>query len=107
MEAMNRISIARDFSDTPGGRYRKDGEFSGEEFRDRLLRPAFEALEEHQKLTIDLDGAYGYPVSFLEEAFGGLAREFGSRLVLNKLDFVCYDEPSLIDQIRGHIRDAR
>lgn len=103
----NRIIIASDFSDTPGGRYRKDGEFSGEEFRDELLRPAFESLGTNAKLTIDLDGAYGYPVSFLEEAFGGLARQFGSDLVLKKLEFISNEEPSLIDQIRGHIRDAR
>ncbi len=100
------IKIAGDFSETPGGRYRKDGEWSGEDFRERLLKPEFEALTEGEKLTIDFDGGYGYPVSFLEEAFGGLARDFSADLVLSKLQFVSTEQPSLPAQVRGYIKDA-
>lgn len=66
------INIASDFSTTPGGRYYEDGEHTGQEFRERFLIPA---IEEFNSLKIVLDGAEGYPSSFLEEAFGGLMRK--------------------------------
>ena len=68
---MKTIRIAVDFSDTPGGRHYSDGPFTGEEFREKCIEPIFRALKKGEKLLIDFDGAYGYPTSFLEEAFGG------------------------------------
>lgn len=68
------ISIAKEFSDCPAGRYRKDGPDSGERFRDELLYPA---LSKGETVEVDLDGSLGYGSSFLEEAFGGLVRERG------------------------------
>jgi hypothetical protein len=79
------ISIARDYSETPGGRYVQDGPFSGERFRDELLAPA---LRDHSRVEVDLDGALSLGSSFLEEAFGGLVRtgfsadELHSRLTI-------------------------
>ena len=69
---MKTINIANDFSVFPGGRYRSDGEFSGEEFRDNILIPA---LQKYQQVIVELDGTRGYGSSFLEEVFGGLVRE--------------------------------
>lgn len=70
------INVAEDFSRYPGGRYRDDGEHSGEEFRDDFLVPALElARANNGKVVVVLDGVTGYPSSFLEEAFGGLVRE--------------------------------
>jgi hypothetical protein len=68
---MKTISIARDFSKYPGGRYRADGPFSGEEFRERLLK---KALDQSETVEVILDDTAGYGSSFLEEAFGGLVR---------------------------------
>jgi len=65
------INIAKDYSATPLGRYRKHGDFSGQRFREEYLVPA---LKEHEKLVVDFDGVAGLPSSFLEEAFGGLIR---------------------------------
>ena len=60
------IRIATDFTETPGARYRNEGDFSGEEFRESILEPKFlEAKNKGEQLTIDLDGGYGYPTSFL------------------------------------------
>ena len=102
------INICRDFSDTPGARFKTEGAFSGEEFRDSILEPTFlEAQSKKEKLLINLDGSYGYPTSFLEEAFGGLSRKYGAEAVLNVLSFVSDDEPSLIEEIVGYIRDAK
>jgi hypothetical protein len=101
------INIARDFTDAPGPRKRSEGDHSGEEFLDILLRPGFLAARQaHGVLHVNFDGAVGYPTSFLEEAFGGLAREFGSDEVNRILDLICTDEPYLEEQIRRYIREA-
>ena len=65
------IRLAEAFTSRPGGRYRQDGDFSGEEFRDALLIPA---LQTGKIVYVVLDGAEGYSGAFLEEAFGGLIR---------------------------------
>lgn len=104
---MNRIKISEEFSDIPGGRYKRDGANSGEEFREKCLKPKFDSLKEGETLLIDFDGAYGYPTSFLEEAFGGLARIYGPEKVLDKLKFKSDEEPSLIDEIKGYIKNAK
>lgn len=83
------INIARDFCRTPGGRTREDGKWSGEAFREDVLVPALNEIPPFDKIVIELDGVLGYPVSFLEEAFGGAVRagilnlsEFQSRIEL-------------------------
>ncbi|HEY8748624.1 MAG TPA: STAS-like domain-containing protein [Tepidisphaeraceae bacterium] len=67
---MRTIKIARDYSDTPLGRYPSDGEYNGSRFRDEFMRPALE----QGPVAVDIDDAEGYGSSFLEEAFGGLVR---------------------------------
>ena len=102
------INICRDFSETPGSRHKTEGKYSGEEFRENMLEPKYlESKKAREMLVIDLDGGYGYPTSFLEEAFGGLARKYGSKDILATLKFVSEDEPSLIDEIIGYIRQAK
>ena len=101
------ISIAKEFSETPGPRAREEGEYSGSAFLEDILRPAFmQAIKEDGTLTIDLDGTEGYATSFLESAFGGLAREFGPEKVLNVISFKSDDEPYLIREIKRYIADA-
>lgn len=69
------IRVASEFSETPGPRSRDEGKDSGQEFLERLLRPGYEeARLSNSTLLIDLDGTDGYATSFLESAFGGLAR---------------------------------
>lgn len=101
------IKVATDFTEIPGPRAKDEGPFSGEEFLTELLKPAFEdALSNNKKILIDLDGTEGYATSFLESAFGGLAREFGSDSVLGHLEFKSNEEPYLIEEIRIYIREA-
>ncbi|MHB8653869.1 MAG: STAS-like domain-containing protein [Terriglobia bacterium] len=101
------LKIATEFSEMPGPRKREEGEHSGEEFLQEMLRPRFlESLKANASLLVNLDGAIGYPTSFLEEAFGGLAREFGSTKVEQNLEIVCTDEPYLAEQISRYIREA-
>ena len=105
---MITINIAEEFTKLPGPRHPDQGPGSGREFLDKHLRPAFErALDTDELLTVDLDGVrYGYPTSFLEEAFGGLAREFGSKEVQETLRFVSLAEPMLDSEIRHYIKHA-
>lgn len=67
------ISVAKQYSETPAGRYRSDSPRSGEQFREELLLPALRAPE-GPVVVVDLDGTLGFGSSFLEEAFGGLVR---------------------------------
>jgi hypothetical protein len=100
-------SVAQEFSPTPGPRFRKEGDFSGEDFREKLLGEWFnEAKSAGAKLFIDFDGGYGYAPSFLEEAFGGLARIHGSAAVRDILEMKSVEDPYLIERIRGIISKA-
>ena len=102
------LNIAKEFSEVPGPRFRGEGSFSGEEFRDELLEPKLdEAERDNKKLLVDLDGGCGYATSFLEEAFGGLARKCSPERVLNVLEFKSEDEPYLISDIKKYIREAQ
>lgn len=69
---MKTINIAKDYSETPLGRYPADGDFSGERFREEFLRPAF---KESDQVVVEIADVEGYGSSFLDEAFGGLVRE--------------------------------
>jgi len=97
-----KIDIALEFTTKPGPRYIEEGEFSGELFRTLHLVPAFDlAVASKEKLVIDLNGTEGYATSFLEEAFGGLARTYGEAKVAAIIEFVCDDDPYLIDEINN------
>lgn len=100
---MRTISLARDFTKFPAGRYKDDGPYSGELFREIYLAPA---LELDESITVDLDGARGYGSSFLEEAFGGLVRlGFPAERVLSRISLVSKDS-SLIKEIHAYIRES-
>lgn len=102
------LKIAEEFADMPGPRFKYEGDYSGEEFREQLLKPKFEeASASGEKLLVDLDGGFGYAKSFLEEAFGGLAREYLPESVLEVLEFKSEDEPYLSSDIVRYIREAR
>jgi hypothetical protein len=93
-----------DFTETPGARYYTDGPASGEEFREEWLIPAFKkALAESVHLIVDLDGAYGYATSFLEESFGELADRYGSDVVFKNIEIRTFDEPSLEAEVFEYI----
>ncbi|MEX0142011.1 STAS-like domain-containing protein [Janthinobacterium sp. AD80] len=80
------ISIPKNFSENPAGRYRTDGPNSGQRFREDWLLPA---LQSSSRVTVDLDGALGFGSSFLEEAFGGLVRAgFKGRDLHDKLEIL-------------------
>lgn len=102
------LSIANSFTTIPGARYYSDGKYSGEEFREEVFIPAYNTAKEQNKiLLVDLDGCAGYASSFLEEAFGGLARIYGSEDVLKNLEIRYNDEPDKIEKIHNYITNAK
>lgn len=103
---MNNInfSISKEFTRKPGLRYKWQSDFSGEEFRENFLINLFDkAVKENSILIVNLDDTFGYGPSFLEESFGGLARERKPALVLKHIDFISNEEPYLKDEILGYI----
>lgn len=103
---MIKIVIKEEFSDCPGARYRKDGPNSGEEFYDRLLLPRFQkALDKQEKLVIVLDGVWGYPSSFVSGSFGKLAVIYGSKRVLDVIDFISEESETRKNRIIDEIKD--
>lgn len=103
-----RIVKLSDYSITPGARLESEGPFSGELFRNMTLIPAFdEAVASNEKLVVDLDGTLGYGTSFLEEVFGGLAREKTADLVLKTLEFISNEEDYLEEDIIEYINDVK
>lgn len=103
--SMTQINVSKDFSEYPAGRYRDDGDFSGEVFREDLLLPK---LINFDVVEINLDGSMGYGSSFLEEAFGGLVRlgKFTRDSLHQKLKFKYKEDPIVIDEIWQYIDSA-
>lgn len=102
---MQRIDIAHEFSKWPGGRFRTDGKFSGELFREKHLLPLLK--KEGERVEVIFDNNYGYGSSFLEEAFGGLVRKegFDPSNLLNRLELKA-DDPFLVKTIQHYISSA-
>lgn len=102
---MITINIARDYTRMPGGRHISEGSYSGEDFRETILKPKYlEAKKNGDELTVNLDGGFGYATSFLEEAFGGLVRDLADPDILN-IHIVSDEEPAWLGKIESYIKD--
>lgn len=105
---MITLSVKKDFSRTPGFRYKwQSPKTSGEEFRDNVLKPKYlQAVKDKDKLEVVLDGTDGYLTSFLEEAFGGLKRQLPDEDILNIIQIISNDEPHWVDDIKRYVEEA-
>ena len=107
MKKVQTIRICTDFSDAPGGRYKSEGEHSGQEFREDVLLPKLrEAVKEDGVVLIDFDGCYGFGTSFLEEAFGGIVRESQKKGIMKYLEIKSKEDETIGDLIKKYITDA-
>lgn len=88
-----KISIATEFSEYPAGRYNSDGPYNATRFRQEILVPALKSASQRgEPVIVLLDGVGAYSSSFLEEAFGGLAREEGmTKKLLGLLEIQAMD----------------
>ncbi len=101
---MITISVAKDFTRFPSGRFRRNGKTSGEAFRELYLEPPIKGGE---KVSVELDGTIGYGSSFLEEAFGGLIRSLRLQpAVLRNSLIIKTEDQSLIDEVNSYIEEA-
>lgn len=100
---MSEVHLASDFSRHPAGRYKTDGPYSGELFREKYLVPA---IQNNDRLVVHLDGARGYGSSFLEEAFGGVVRLY-SKEAVESLIILDSKDSTLVERIKTYIRDAK
>lgn len=92
---MKTLNIGKDFSTDPIGRFRTDSEFSGEAFREDVLRAKIASLGPNEKLKIILDdNVEGYGSSFLSEGFAGLVK------------FGYLDKDSLLDKLEFEYSDS-
>ncbi len=104
---MYKISVAKDFTQTPGARHKEDGPYPGDEFRENILIPKYkEARKNNQKLIVDLDGCYGYATSFLEESFGGMVRELKEKGILDHIEIISEEDSSLKKLICDYVKEA-
>jgi hypothetical protein len=104
------ISIAKDFSDVPAGRYLADGDYTGERFRDEFLVPALKKASKSHPVIVDINDVEGYGSSFLEEAFGGLVRKhsFTEEYLKNNLEIRANNSYDIYKQVINlHIKEAQ
>lgn len=101
------ITVVKDYSKSPYGRYSREvqkGEedTTGERFRREWLVPS---LREYDKVIVNLTGYNRYARSFIDEAFGGLisSGEFTLADLQNKLIYQHDDLPSIVELIRSRI----
>ncbi|MBF5043163.1 DUF4325 domain-containing protein [Aggregicoccus sp. 17bor-14] len=97
------IDLGKDYSKHLGPRYKRDGNNSGEQFREKVLEPAF---LNHDQVVVNLDSIVGYSASFLEEAFGGLVRKHGLSSVQEKVRFDTIKRLYLVPLIESWMKDA-
>ncbi len=75
------FKISEDFSRFPGGRYKSDGDYSGEHLREDVLLPLLTS-DPSCKIHLFVGDVLGLPGAFLEEAFGSLTPSQCSRILL-------------------------
>lgn len=86
MQIKDILDIKSEFGDTPGSRYKKDGDHSGEAFLEEFLEPRFlKAKEGGYILEIRLDGLWGSPSSFISGSFGLLSIKYKKEVVLKHI----------------------
>lgn len=102
------IVKVKDFSIKPGVRFRNEGPYSGQEYREDVLEPIIKSsLTTGEKITVVLDGVYGYATSFLEEVFGGLVRKYGYDKVKELLVIISNQRPYYESDIYKYMTDAK
>jgi len=104
MEIGDRIIIATDFATTPGARYRRDGDFSGEQFLEELLLVKFEKAVTGNYI---LDKVWGYPSSFVSGSFGKLSLAKGADLVLKHISFKSEENPIRLEKVINEIKNPK
>ena len=108
---MATLNIGKDFSPDPSGRFKTDGDSSGEKFREDFFKQKVTDLNYKETLTIILDdGVEGYGSSFLVEGFAGMVK-YGyitKDKLLEKIKFAYTDNDFEFyeERIKDYIKQA-
>lgn len=100
------IKVAFDFSEQLGGRYISDGPYSGEEFRENILKHKYQdALIKDEKLIVNFDFTeFKNKEDFLDEAFGGMVRYgYADEEIVNKLAVTSLTDRTIDCMVDKHI----
>lgn len=104
------LNIIQDYSSSPYGRYshevqKGEEDTTGERFRKKYLIPA---LQEYQKVHVNLTGYNRYARSFIDEAFAGLisSGEFTLADLKDRLTYEHKDLPSIEALIKDRMEFA-
>jgi len=82
-----KYNFAKEFTKYPGGRYKTLGDFSGEQFREEVLENIFKS--DDTIIELDTSGVVtSFTPSFLDEAFGEMARRYGVKKFKEKVKFL-------------------
>jgi len=103
---MKIIKIS-EWCDAPIARFRSDGEKSGQELREDILKPAILSLQDGEKLLVDFDGMIGCTSSFIDEAFGELARDIEPDTLISTLEIKATERPALTKKVKNYIMERR
>jgi hypothetical protein len=99
-----KYKFINEYTEFPGGRFERLGPFSGEDFREKVLREIFDS---GNKIEIDATGVVtSFSPSFLDEAFGTLAAEYGYENFLNTVTLFSQDNPNLTDKMLYYVKRA-
>lgn len=100
MKEKIEYDFAKKFSKMPGPRYKHLGEFSGEEFRENVLK---KLLEDYKEVQIDGSGiTTSFNPSFLSEAFGVLAEKMGEKEFFKRVRLFSNTNPGLEEKFREY-----
>jgi len=99
-----KYSFIDEYTKYPGGRFERLGPYSGEDFREKILRPIFKSSK---KIEINGTGVVtSFSPSFLDEAFGALAKEYGLARFLEKVELFSEDNPDLNEKMMYYVERA-
>lgn len=99
-----KYKFIEEYTRFPGGRFERLGPYSGENFRESVLRDIFES---GKSIEIDATGVVtSFSPSFLDEAFGALAKEYGLEKFKKTVIIFSKDNPSLTEKMMYYVERA-
>lgn len=94
---MTKIRIAlREWTRFPGGRFKTDGEHSGEEFREKFLEMP---IRRGEHFEIDFNGIFTAGWSFMDESLGHYVTELGEDEFRNRFTIIANDDPDILEEL--------
>ena len=100
----NTKLVLREWTRYPGGRFRIDGEHSGQEFREDFLEPL---IRKGGNIEIDFNGIFTVGWSFLDEALGFYFNELGESEFRKRFLIIADDDPDILRELETVIEKRK